>query len=303
MGAFVAARTNAMGTKCLTTDLIFMSHIAFIGTGLLGSAFVEAAAKRGDQVTVWNRTASKAHALEAFGARVAATPADAARGAERVHLVLPDDAVVEEIVASIRQALAPGAVIVDHSTTLPAATAARSVRLNGEGVAYLHCPVFIGPAVARLGQGIILAAGPRELFEKVRPALERQAERVEYFGERPDLAAVYKLCGNAFIIGVGALVADVFSIASGAGVANSDALKLLEFFDPRSIIAGRGKKMAAHDYTPSFELSMARKDVRLMIETAGERPLAMLPGLAARIDTLLGEGHAADDLAVIGRDA
>ncbi|MBC7893996.1 MAG: NAD(P)-dependent oxidoreductase [Cytophagaceae bacterium] len=280
-----------------------MSHIAYIGTGLLGSAFVEAAIGRGDQVTVWNRTASKAHALQAFGAVVAATPADAVRGAVRVHLVLPDDGVVEQVIASLRQALAPGAVIVDHSTTLPATTAARSARLNAEGVNYLHCPVFIGPAAAREGKGIIMVAGRRDLFEQVQPALERQAERVEYLGERPDLAAVYKLCGNAFIVGMNGLVADVFSIASGAGVANPDALKLLEFFDPRSITAVRGKKMAARDYTATFELSMARKDVRLMIETAGERPLAMLPGLAARIDTLLAEGHAADDLAVIARDA
>lgn len=282
---------------------IHMSSIAFIGTGLLGGAFVEAATRRGDDVTVWNRTASKAHALEAFGARVAATPADAVRGVERVHLVLPDDVVVEDVIASIRKALAPDAVIVDHSTTLPAATADRSRRLNAEGVNYLHCPVFIGPAAAREGKGIIMVAGRRDLFDRVRPALEKQAERVEYFGERPDLAAVYKLCGNAFIVGMNGLVADVLTIAAGAGVANPDALKLLEFFDPRSIIAVRGKKMASRDYTPTFELSMARKDVRLMIETAGDRPLAALPGVAARIDTLLAEGHGADDLAVIARDA
>ena len=69
-----------------------MTQIAFLGTGLLGSAFVEAAAKRGDTITVWNRTAEKARDLEQFGARVAANPADAVRGASRVHLVLKDDA-------------------------------------------------------------------------------------------------------------------------------------------------------------------------------------------------------------------
>src|SRR5687767_564866 len=91
--------------------------IAFIGTGLLGGALAEAAAGRGDRVVVWNRTAAKAHALEQFGVTVAPTPADAVRGASRVHLVLPDDEVVDEIVAAIRDSLAPDAVIVDHSTT------------------------------------------------------------------------------------------------------------------------------------------------------------------------------------------
>ena len=61
--------------------------------------------------------------------------------------------------------------------------------------------------------------------------------------------------------------------------------------------------MLARDYAPSFELAMARKDVRLMIETAGARPLATLPGIAARMDALIGEGHGAEDLAIIGRNA
>src|SRR5690606_386985 len=127
-------------------------------------AFAEAALGRGDTVSVWNRTASKAQSLQQFGARVAATPADAVRGAERVHLVLRDDAAVEQVIAACRDALEPGAIIIDHSTTLPSATRERSAALNAAGVRYLHCPVFIGPAAARKGDGIILAAGEQQLF-------------------------------------------------------------------------------------------------------------------------------------------
>src|SRR5512147_3081748 len=167
-----------------------MAHIAFLGTGLLGSALAEAAAKRGDHVTVWNRTADKARALEQFGIRVADTPADAVHGTSRVHLVLKDDPVVDEIVAALRPGLEPNAVIVDHTTNNPRLTGERSKRLNKEGVRYLHCPVFIGPAAARAGQGIILASGPRPVFDAVSEALSLMAPRVEYLGERPDLAAV-----------------------------------------------------------------------------------------------------------------
>jgi 3-hydroxyisobutyrate dehydrogenase-like beta-hydroxyacid dehydrogenase len=280
-----------------------MAHIAFLGTGLLGSAFVEAAAKRGDDITVWNRTADKARALEAFGVRVAASPADAVRGAARVHLVLKDDAVVEEVIAALRPGLGRDAVVVDHTTTQPALTAERSRRLIAGGVRYLHCPVFIGPAAARAGQGTILASGPQALFDAVKDALARMATKVEYCGERPDLAAVYKLCGNAFIIGINSLVADVFSIAAGSQVAPGDALRILDFFNPSSVIAGRGRNMLAGDYPPSFELAMARKDVRLMIEAAGDLPLATLPAVAARMDELIAEGYGAEDLAVMGRDA
>ena len=275
------------------------AHIAFLGTGRLGAGFVEAALGRGDTVAVWNRTAQKAEARAAFGARVAATPADAVRGAERVHLVLRDDVSVESVVAEFRGALAAGAIIVDHTTTLPALTAERAVRLNAAGVRYIHCPVFIGPAMARKGQGIILASGPRALFDAVHPALALQAAKVEYFGERPDAAAVFKLCGNAYLIGLSGVIADVLTVATSAGIAATDAMTLFDFFNPAALIAGRGKSMAAGDFTPSFELTMARKDVRLMIETAGAKPLAALPGVAARMDALIDAGHGGDDLGVL----
>ncbi len=280
-----------------------MTKIAFLGTGLLGSALVEAALQRGDEVTVWNRTADKAKALEQFGARVAASPADAVRGAERVHLVLKDDEVVEEVVAALRPGLDKTAIIVDHTTTQPALTAARATRLNSDGVNYLHCPVFIGPVAARVSKGTILAAGRKELFDRVQPALAKMAERVEYFGERPDVAAVYKLCGNALIIGLNSTVSDVLSIATGAGVNPSDVLKVADFVNPSAVIAVRGKNMLAKNFQPTFELTMARKDVKLMLETAKATPLAVLPGIANRMDQLIAEGHGADDLAVIAKDA
>lgn len=280
-----------------------MATIAYLGTGLLGSGFVEAALGRGDTVTVWNRTAEKAAALTTFGARVASTPAEAVRGAERVHLVLKDDAVVEEVLAALRPGLAPETIIVDHSTTQPVLTAERAGRLAAEGVKYLHCPVFIGPAAARQGQGIIMVSGPQALFDVVGPALEQQAQRVVYWGERPDLAAAYKLMGNALIIGLGALVSDVFTIAAGSDVSAPDALELLQFFNPGSMLQNRGKKMSQGDFAPSFELVMARKDVRLMLETAGARPLAALPSIAARMDEVIAQGHGAEDYGVIARDA
>jgi len=133
--------------------------------------------------------------------------------------------------------------------------------------------------------------------------LSRMAARVEYFGERPDLAAVFKLCGNAFIVGINALVADVFAVAAGSRVASADALRVVEFFNPATVVTARGAKMVAGDFTPTFELTMARKDVRLMLESAGATPLAALPQIAERLDTLIADGHAHDDLAVIGIDS
>ena len=280
-----------------------MSKIAFLGTGLLGAAFAEAAAKRGDEVTAWNRSPDKARALEAFGVIAAATPADAVRGAARVHIVLKDDAVVEEVLAAARAGLSPDAVIIDHTTTLPTLTAERAKRLNAAGVKYLHCPVFMGPPAARNAQGTMMVAGPKALYESVKADLTKMTGRVEYFGERADLAAVNKLFGNAMIIGVAAVMADVFTIAQASNVSADDAIRTLGFFDLNSLVSGRGAAMAKGNFTASFELTMARKDVRLMLETAGSRPMSALPAVAARMDQLIAAGHGADDASVLGIDA
>lgn len=280
-----------------------MSNIAFLGTGLLGGAFAEAAAGRGETVSAWNRSPDKVVALAQFGVIAAATPAEAVRNASRVHLVLKDDGVVEEVLAAARPGLSPDAVILDHSTTLPALTAERARRFNAEGLKYLHCPVFMGPAAARHAQGSMMVAGPQPLFEGVKADLAKMTAKLEYLGERADLAAANKLFGNAMIIGVAALLADVLTMAQANQVAPEDAIKLLRLLDLNSTVAVRGANMAKGNFTPSFELTMARKDVQLMLETAGNRPLAVLPSVAARMDQLIKAGHGADDCCVLGVDA
>ncbi|HEY4303704.1 MAG TPA: NAD(P)-binding domain-containing protein [Gemmatimonadaceae bacterium] len=280
-----------------------MTQIAFLGTGLLGSGLAEAAAKRGDSVTAWNRTIDKARALEPFGVHVANNPADAVRSTERVHLVLKDDRVVDEVIETLRPGLDATAVIVDHTTTQPKLTAERAKRLNAEGVRYIHCPVFIGPAAARQSQGTILSSGPRALFDAIQPALAKMAERVEYFGERPDFAAVIKLSGNAVIIGLSGVVADVLSIGDGAGLAPDETMKVFGLLNVQAMLAGRGRNMAAGNFAPSFELTMARKDVRLMLETAEDHPTPVLSSIADRMDELIDAGHGEEDLAVIGLDS
>lgn len=280
-----------------------MANIAFLGTGLLGAAFAEAAAKRGDTVSAWNRTPDKALALEQFGVKAAPTPADAVRAATRVHLVLKDDAVVDDVIAAARAGLAADAVLIDHTTTSPVRTAERAARLAAQGIHYLHCPVFMGPPAARNAQGSMMVAGPRVLFERVQAELAAMTTRLQYMGERADLAAVNKLFGNAMIIGVSALMADILTLAQASGVDPQDAVKLLGLLDLNAMVGGRGANMAKGNFAATFELAMARKDVRLMLETAGDRPLAALPAIAVRMDQLIAQGHGAKDASVLGIDA
>ena len=279
-----------------------MASVGFIGTGLLGGAMVEGMLRRGDEVTVWNRTESKARALEQFGAKVAASPGDAAADADHIHLVLPDDAVVDQIVAAITPRLRPNAIIVDHSTTSPAGTRARVERMQKAGVRFIHAPVFMSPQMARDAVGIMMASGPRDVFDDVLDDLENMTGEVWYIGEAGDQAAAYKIFGNSMLFVIAAGVTDVFAMAKGLGMSPSDALTVFSKFSPAGVIKSRGEKMAAGDFTASFELTMARKDMRLMLEAAGQQPLVVLPSIAKSMDDAIAKGHGQDDLGAIAAE-
>lgn len=275
-------------------------QVAVLGTGLLGSAMAQRLAGLGHRVCAWNRTPEKARALAADGIDAVATPAEAVRGAEVVHLVLRDDASVDDVLARCGS-LAAATVVVDHTTVRPAGVVARASRLAAAGVAYLHAPVFMGPPAARAGAGSMFVSGPAAVLDRVRAHLEALTGRVVYLGERPDLAAVYKLVGNALIITINAGLADAFAVAHAAGVPPLEVMSLFDTFNPCGTIEGRGRAMAAGDYRANFELTMARKDVQLMQDTAaaGGDALHVLPAIAARMETLIAEGHGARDFAVL----
>src|SRR5215831_17369905 len=276
-----------------------MERIAFLGTGLLGGAMVERMLAQGQRVTVWNRTVSKLEALRMAGAAVAATPGDAVHGADRVHLALTDDAVVEAVLADVQPRLARTAIVIDHSTTSPLKTRDRAARLAEEGVRFLHAPVFMSPQMCRDGKGLIMVSGPAADFDLVQEALSRMTGDVWYLGERTELAAAYKLFGNSMLFAINAGLTDVLAMAGNIGVSGDEALALFSRFNTSMAIPMRGQKMVKRDFSAMFELAMARKDVRLMLESAGQQPLIVLPALAARMDEMIAAGHGRDDVAAI----
>ena len=279
-----------------------MAKVAFLGTGLLGSAMAEGMLKRGDSVIAWNRTASKARALEQRGARVAATPAEAVSDVERVHMTFSDDAVVDAVLADALPHLAKDTVIVDHTTTGPRETAARYARLQKRGIRFIHAPVFMSPQMARDAIGILMTSCPERLFEEVREPLQRMTGEAWYLGDDPQRAAAYKIFGNSLLFVITAGVTDVFAMAKDLGIPAADALQVFTKFQPCSVIKARGDKIVRRDFSASFELTMARKDLRLMLEAAGGQPLAVLPAIARRMDDAIAKGHGAEDLAAIAAE-
>ena len=278
-----------------------MARIAVLGTGLLGSGMVRHFLKTGTAVTVWNRTESKARALEADGAIVAPFPEAAVAGAERVHFVLPDDHVVDAVLERITPALQPSVIVIDHSTTLPEATKGRFDRMRRAGIRFLHAPVFMSPQMAADGVGLMLVSGAKADFESVRAALEGMTGEVWSLGDRPDVAAAYKLFGNCMLFAISGGLADVMAMARANAIDPVDALSVFSKFQAGNIIQGRGPRMARGEITPpSFTVEMARKDVRLMMTAAKQEPLVALPCIARRMDDVIASGGAEYDLAAFG---
>jgi 3-hydroxyisobutyrate dehydrogenase len=280
--------------------------IAFFGAGLLGSGFVRALRRRGVDVHVWNRTKARALTLEEAGAKVFDDPADAARGAERVHLSLSDDAAVDDVLERAAAGFERTTLLVDHTTTAPHGTRDRVARWDARGIRLVHAPVFMGPQNALESTGLMLVSGERARVELARPHLETMTGKVVDLGDRVDAAAAYKLFGNMFLMFLTSGLADVFTLAKSVGIAPREAATLFAHFNPAATLGPRVDRMLGGEYQKaSWELSMARKDARLMMETAGEAELALavLPAIASRMDEMIARGHGKDDWTVIAKDA
>jgi 3-hydroxyisobutyrate dehydrogenase len=280
--------------------------IAFFGTGLLGAGFVRALLRNGETVHVWNRTADKARALEADGARAFDDPAEAVKGAERLHMTLGDDASVDDVLERARPGIRAGMLVVDHSTTSASGTEARVRRWDERGIRFLHAPVFMGPQNALQSTGLMVVSGERTRVDAARPHLQKMTGKLLDVGERAQDAGAFKLLGNLFLIFFNSGLAEMFTLARALGVEPRTAASLFDHFNPGNTIDARVDRMLGGDYAKaSWELAMARKDTRLMLEEAarGGLPLPILPAVAARMDQLIAEGHGRDDWTVLGKDA
>jgi 3-hydroxyisobutyrate dehydrogenase len=218
--------------------------------------------------------------------------------------VLSDDAAVDEVLA--RADVARGVDGVDHTTTSPSGTAARIARWDAHAVPFVHAPLFVAPQNALESTGIMLVCGERTRVARVRPHLEPMTERLVDLGERPDVAAAFKLLGNSFPMFLTAGLAEFFALGRAMDVPSRAAAELFAQFNPAVTLPDRIERMLRGAWSePSWELAMARKDARLMLDAAsrGNRALPVLAAIAARMDALIGQGHGREDWTVLAKDA
>ncbi len=279
---------------------------AFLGMGLLGSNFVRAMLQKGETVKVWNRTASKAKALEAYGAKAFDDADEAVQEADFIHVTLRDDATVDEVLETAGKGFKNGAIIIDHTTTSAKGAIHRIAYWKSKGFTYVHAPVFMGPQNALESSGFMVVSGDQSVIGRLEPELSKMTGKVINFGAEEGKAAGIKLTGNLFLLSLTAGLSDALALAKGHGIKADEVLNLFNNWNPGATIPARLKKISEGKFDePSWELNMARKDAGLMIHAAEQAGthLAIIPAIAAAMDQWISRGHGNDDWSVIARDS
>ena len=244
-----------------------IKKITYLGLGTMGSGMASNLLKAGYQLTVWDRTTAKCKPFVRKGARVGQTPADAVRDADLVMYSLSDDAAVEKVAMGqngILSAIAAGQITVDMSTVLPATSLLEQEAYTKRGVAFLDAPVFGSKNESADAKLWVLAAGKKDVFEKVRPVLEKLGQTVHYLGKNGNATAM-KLVGNLIVALELEALAEGLVLAQKAGLDLKTVMEVVKVADFRSpLLVGNGENILKRDFFAYFALQLMLKDANLI---------------------------------------
>ena len=248
-----------------------MKTIGFLGTGLMGGGMARTLARKGYQVTAYNRTRSRLDALQEAGVTPAASPADAVRDADALVCMLSEAPVLASLFAAdgLARALRPGTYLIDASTSGPSDTRALAKQLGGYGITMLDSPVFGSKDSAEAGELTFVVGGDRAGYDTCLPLFTAMGQRSFYVGESGS-GCLAKLGFNLVIAGTLQAFSEALVLTAG----HIDPQQMFEI-----VMAGRARsgiiemkapRILARDFTPFFALKHMDKDLRLMTEAARE---------------------------------
>lgn len=271
--------------------------VGFIGLGDMGGPMARHLLEAGEDVTGYDLVAERVRAVARAGATPADGPGDAVRNAAVVFLSLPGPDAVEAVVDEIEDALEPGTVLVDTTTSTPLRTERLAGRLEAAGVDVLGAPVSGGKAGARAGTLSVMVGGDAALFEACRPLFEAFGDDLFYVGSDPGDGHAVKLLNN--YLSYTALLATSEAVVLGE-VAGLDRDRLVAVFDASSgYNSATGEKFPEHvltgDYDTGFPLELTEKDVRLFAQFGEECGTPLLLGTVVRHLVGYARSHLGDD--------
>ncbi len=244
----------------------------FVGLGIMGEPMAMNLLHKGFDITVYNRTPSKAQQLLQAGARVAESPAEVAAASDVVVSCVTADEDVIEVVLDEQNGIIAGAhdglVAVDCSTVSPSVAVQCSEALAVKNASFLDAPISGGQGGAQAGTLSIMVGGRREDFTGVMPVLEAMGRTITYCGPA-GAGYTTKLC-NQVLGGLHLLAAaEAFTLAERAGVDLQAVLQAVCSGAASSwILQNLGPKMISGDNRAGFFVDYQLKDLRLAVEAA-----------------------------------
>jgi 3-hydroxyisobutyrate dehydrogenase-like beta-hydroxyacid dehydrogenase len=248
-------------------------RIGFLGLGTMGEPIANNLRKAGHDLTVWNRTPSKAGHIVSKGGKLAKTPRECASGRDLVFTCVADDRALDAVLDGpdgLLAGLGKGDVLVDMSTAGMRATASAAERTARSGATLVACPILGSRHAAEQAQIVIVAGGPPAARERARPALHAVSARM-FEMDDPVHAALLNLCvsavGGAMIAGF----AEALALGASGGLPTSRVVEVLQassFHSPLFLI--KGELVETKDFAPRLAVTLAEKDQRLAQDAASQ---------------------------------
>jgi 3-hydroxyisobutyrate dehydrogenase len=262
-----------------------MKRITFLGLGIMGAAMARRLLDSGFDLTVWNRNATRADALVKAGAKIAATPAEAARGAEAVIAMLADDEASRSVWSGDSGALAAmerGALAIDSSTLTVKWVRELGARAAERGIGFLDAPVTGSKPQAEQGALNFLVGGDAAVVGRAAPLFAAMGRGQVHVGPAGS-GALLKLINN-FMCGVQlASLGEAIAMAQRSGLDIRRTADVLAAGSPGSpIVKMVVERMVARDYTPNFLVPLMVKDLTYAMETFAAEGIELDDARAAR---------------------
>jgi len=261
---------SAIGSK--TYESVPSLKVAFLGLGVMGLPMAGHLARAGHDVTVYNRTTAKAQAwVKEFGGRSAATPREAAAGADIVFACVGNDDDLRSVVLGADGAFAgmkQGACFVDHTTASAAVARELHAKAGESGLHFIDAPVSGGQAGAVNGVLTVMCGGEPEVFERVRPVITAYARAVTLIGA-PGAGQLAKMVNQICIAGLVQGLAEGIAFGQAAGLDMKRVLDVISKGAAQSWqMENRGATMVDDKFDFGFAVDWMRKDLGLVLDEA-----------------------------------
>ncbi|MGH3373099.1 MAG: NAD(P)-dependent oxidoreductase [Actinoallomurus sp.] len=257
-----------------------MTTIGFIGLGIMGGPMATNLRSAGFEVIGHNRSPAKTERFVAAGGRGASSVAEAVADADVVATMLPDSPDVRAVLAEVFAHAKPGSLVIDFSTIRPDVAAELAAEGASRGFRVLDAPVSGGEQGAIDGALSIMVGGSEADFSAASPVFAAVGTTVVRVGP-PGSGQTVKAANQLVVAGTLELVAEAIVFLEAHGVDTTSALKVLGGgLAGSTVLARKGEKMLARDFTPGFRVELHDKDMGIVTSAAREAGVVIPLGAA-----------------------